>query len=212
MPSRALSRDESKAITRKRLLDGAARLLGEVGYGGLSTSAVARAAGVAQPTFYVHFRDMDDLVRALGMERIGALRARLRAAREELIAGRGVDAVRETFRMSVQTWIENPGLFQLYAQEMQHPTSPMGKMARELRAEVHADLVRDLTRLGLPSSTKAERERVQMVAEAMIAQTEALARGYLDGTYKNVDAVVDVLTRFAVGLLTLEGNIPPGAT
>ena len=212
MPRRALSRDESKAITRRRLLDGATRLLGEVGYAGLSTSAVARAAGVAQPTFYVHFRDMDDLVRALGMERIGALRARLRAAREELIAGRGVDAVRETFRMSVQTWIENPGLFQLYAQEMQHPTSPMGKMARELRAEVHADLVRDLTRLGLPSSTKAERERVQMVAEAMIAQTEALARGYLDGTYKNVDAVVDVLTRFAVGLLTLEGNIPPGAT
>jgi hypothetical protein len=155
---------------------------------------------------------MDDLVRALGMERIGALRARLRAAREELIAGRGVDAVRETFRTSVQTWIENPGLFQLYAQEMQHPTSPMGKMARELRAEVHADLVRDLIRLGLPASTKAERERVQMVAEAMIAQTEALTRGHLDGTFRNVDAVVDVLTRFAVGLLALEGNIPPGAT
>src|SRR5262245_58511275 len=163
MPSRALSRDESKAITRKRLLDGAARLLGEVGSGGLSTSAVARAAGVAQPTFYVHFRDMDDLVRALGTERIGALRARLRAAREEIIAGRGVDAVRESFRVSVQTWIENPGLFRLYAQEMQHPTSPVGKMARELRAEVHADLAQDLIRLGLPASTKGERERVQMV-------------------------------------------------
>ena len=212
MPSRALSRDESKAITRKRLLDGAARLLGKEGYGALSTSAVARAAGVAQPTFYVHFRDMDDLVRSLGTERIGALRARLRAAREDVLAGRGVDAVRETFRVSVQTWIENPGLFRLYAQEMQHPTSPMGKMARELRAEVHADLVQDLVRLGLPASTKTERERVQMVAEAMIAQTEALSRGYLDGTYKNVDAVVDVLTRFAVGLLTLEGNLPPGRT
>ena len=212
MPKRALSRDESKAITRQRLLDGAARLLGEVGYGGLSTSAVARAAGVAQPTFYVHFRDMDDLVRSLGTERIGALRARLRAAREDLLAGRGVDAVRETFRMAVQTWVENPGLFRLYAQEMQHPTSPMGKLARELRAELHADLVQDLVRLGFPSATKAERERVHMVAEAMIAQTEALARGHLDGTYKNIDAVVDVLTRFAVGLLTLEGNLPPGAT
>ena len=212
MPSRALSRDESKAITRKRLLDAAARLLGEVGYGGLSTSAVARAAGVAQPTFYVHFRDMDDLLRTLGAERIGALRAQLRTAREGLLAGRGVDAVRETFRVSLQTWIENPGLFQLYAQEQQHPTSPMGKMARELRAEIHRDLVEDLTRLGLPSSKAVERERVAMVAEAMIAQTEALARGYLDGTYKNANAVIDVLTRFAVGLLTLEGTIPPGST
>jgi AcrR family transcriptional regulator len=205
MPSRALSRDESKAITRQRLLDGAARLLGEVGYGGLSTSAVARVAGVAQPTFYVHFRDMDDLLRTLGAERIGALRSRLRTAREGLLAGRGVDAVRETFRVSLETWIENPGLFRLYAQEQQHPTSPMGKMARDLRAEVHRDLVEDLTRLGLPAANAAERERLHMMADAMIAQTEALARGYLDGVYKSVDAVVDVLTRFAVGVLTLEG-------
>ena len=208
MPSRALSRDESKAITRRRLLDGAARLLAEVGYGGLSTSAVARAAGVAQPTFYVHFRDMDDLLRTLGAEQIGALRTRLRAAREGLLAGRGVDAVRETFRVSLEAWIENPGLFKLYAQEVRHPTSPMGKMARELRAEVHTDLVEDLTRLGLPAADAAERERLDMMAEAMIAQTEALARGYLDGIYKNVDTLVDVLTRFAVGVLTLEGSLP----
>ena len=209
MPSRALSRDESKAITRRRLLDGAARLLGEVGYGGLSTSAVARAAGVAQPTFYVHFRDMDDLLRTLGTEQIGALRTRLRAARQGLLAGRGVDAVRETFRVSLEAWIANPGLFKVYAQELHHPTSPMGKMARELRTEIHRDLVEDLSRLGLPAAKAAERERLDMMAEAMIAQTEALARGYLDGTYRNVDTLVDVLTRFAVGVLTLEGGLAP---
>jgi len=150
---------------------------------------------------------MGDLLRTLGTERIGALRARLRKAREELLAGRGVDAVRETFRVSLETWIENPGLFKLYAQEQQHPTSPMGNMARELRAEVHRDLVEDLTRLGLPSTTRAERERLEMMAEAMIAQTEALARGHLDGTYKNVEAVVEVLTSFAVGVLALEGSL-----
>jgi TetR/AcrR family transcriptional regulator, fatty acid biosynthesis regulator len=210
VPSRALSRDESKAITRRRLLDAAAKLLGEVGYGGLSTGAVARAAGVAQPTFYVHFRDMDDLLRTLGTEQIGALRTRLRTARQALITGqRGVDAVRETFRVSLDAWIDNPGLFRLYAQEVGHPTSPMGKMARELRTELHADLVDDLTRLGLPARSQAERERIAMMAEAMIAQTEALARGHVDGTYRDVEVLVDVLTRFAVGVLTLEGAIAP---
>jgi TetR/AcrR family transcriptional regulator, fatty acid biosynthesis regulator len=209
MPSRALSRDESKAITRRRLLDAAAQLLGEVGYGGMSTGAVARAAGVAQPTFYVHFRDMDDLLRTLGTEQIDALRARLRAARQALITGqRGVDAVRETFRVPLDAWIQNAGLFRLYGQEFHHPTSPMGKLSRELHAELHADLVDDLTRLGLPSRTAPERERIAMMAEAMIAQTEALARGYVDGRYKDVDALVDVLTRFAVGVLTLEGALP----
>src|SRR4026207_350592 len=120
MPSRALSRDESKAITRQRLLDAAARLRGEVGYGGLSPGAVARAAGVAQPTFYVHFRDMDDLLRTLGGEQLGALRTRLRAAREGVIAGRGVETVRETFRIPLDTWIETPGLLRMYAQELRH--------------------------------------------------------------------------------------------
>jgi AcrR family transcriptional regulator len=208
MPRRVLSRTESKAITRRRLLDAATRLLGEVGHGGLSTSAVARAAGVAQPTFYVHFRDMDDLLRTLGSEEMGALRARLRTAREGLLAGRGVEAVRETFRIPLEAWIANPGLFRMYAQEINHPASPMGKMARELRAEVHKDLVEDLTRLGLPAAKAADRERLHMMAEAMIAQTEALARGYLDGTYENVDTLIDVLTRFAVGVLTLEGGLP----
>jgi len=44
----------------------------------------------------------------------------------------------------------------------------------------YADLVDDLTRLGLPAGTPAERERIAMMAEAMIAQTEALARGYVE--------------------------------
>jgi len=30
---------------------------------------------------------------------------------------------------------------------------------------------------------------------------------YLDGTYRNVDTLIDVLTRFAVGVLTLEGGL-----
>lgn len=209
MPSRALSRDESKAITRRRLLDAAARVMAEAGHGGISTSAIARAAGVAQPTFYVHFRDKEDLLRTLGTEQMGTLRARLREAREGVIAGRGVEAVRETFRVPLETWIENPELLRLYAQELRQPGSPLGKMARNLRTEIRTDLVEDLTRLGLPAATATERERLEMMAEAMIAQTEALALGYLDGSFTDVDAIVDVLTRFAVGVLGLEGSIAP---
>lgn len=77
-------------------------------------------------------------------------------------------------------------------------------MARQLLDEVWRDLVDDLVRLGLPAATPADRERVQMIAEAMIAQTEALALGYLEGRYTNLDAVVEVLTHFAVGVLSLD--------
>ena len=69
-----IRREEAKFLTRRRLLDAAATLLGETGYAGLSASAVTRAAGVAQPTFYVHFRDKNDLVRTLADEKIGVIR------------------------------------------------------------------------------------------------------------------------------------------
>ena len=59
------------------------------------------AESIAQPTFYVHFRDKDDLLRTLATEPIGALRARLREARLGVLAGRGALAVRATFRLSL---------------------------------------------------------------------------------------------------------------
>ncbi len=200
---RTLSREEGKLITRRRLLEAAAKLLAEAGYGGLSASAVARAAGVAQPTFYVHFRDKDELLQVLSEERIGALRARLREARGRVREGQGVEAVRDTFRVPLQTFLEDPGLFRLYTQEARQPGSPLGAHALRLREELWKDLVDDLAGLGLPATTPAEREEVEMIAEAMIAQTEALASGYLEGRYTSVESLVELLTRFAVGVLGL---------
>ncbi|MGH7897012.1 MAG: TetR/AcrR family transcriptional regulator [Candidatus Binatia bacterium] len=200
---RSLTREEGKLITRRRLLEAAAKLLGETGYGALSASAVARAAGVAQPTFYVHFRDKDDLLETLADERIGELRARLREARERVRAGEGVDAVRDTFRLPLETLLAQPALFRLYAQEHQQPGSPLGEKSRRLRDEVRRDLAEDLVRLGLPAATPHERQQVQMIAESMIAQTEALGLGYLDGRYDDLESIVEVLTRFAVGVLGL---------
>ena len=206
-PPRALTREEAKLITRRRLLDAAAQLLGESGYGGLAASAVARAAGVAQPTFYVHFRDKDDLVRALADERIGGLRTRLKEARERVRRGEGIDAVRETFRIPLETFLENPGIFRIYARELHERESPIGAKARSLRDELRRDLAEDLAGFGLPSSTRTEREQLEMTAEAMIGQVEALGLALVERRYESLDDVVEVLTRFAVGILGLS-NVP----
>jgi hypothetical protein len=42
-----------------------------------------------------------------------------------------------------------------------------------------------------------------MIAAAIVAQTEAVALVYLDGRYKSLDAVIDALTRFTVGVIGL---------
>jgi AcrR family transcriptional regulator len=202
--TKPLTREEGKLITRRRLLESAAKLLGKTGYGGLSVSAVARAAGVAQPTFYVHFRDKEDLLQTLADEKFGGLRAKLREARERVRAGQGVDAVRDTFRLPLQTFLEQPALFRLYQQEIRQPGSPLGEQSRRLRDELRNDLTEDLVGLGMLTVTEGDRKQVEMIAESMIVQTEALGLGYLDGRYDDIETIVEVLTRFAVGVLGLK--------
>jgi TetR/AcrR family transcriptional regulator, fatty acid biosynthesis regulator len=198
--ARVLTREEGKLITRRRLIEAATALLRSQGLAGLSASAVAREAGVAQPTFYVHFEDKDDLLQTIAAEKIGGLRATLRETRERVREGAGVEAIRETFRIPLRTFVAEPELFRLYLQEFHQPASPMGEQARHLFDEFREDLTEDLVRLGMPSSTPAERQQVEMTAEAMIAQTQALGLAYLEGRYSNLDDVVEVLTRFAVGV------------
>jgi AcrR family transcriptional regulator len=199
--ARALTREESKLVTRRRLLDAAGRLLEEVGYGKLSASAVAREAGVAQPTFYVHFRDKAELVRTLAEDRIGELRARLRGLREGARVERSIEGIRETFRTSLRAQAEHPSLYRLYVQERHQPESPFGEQARRLADELRRDLAEDLIAFGLPAGSEPERQRVAMIADAIVAQTEALGAGFVDGRYEELEAVVDVLTTFTVGVL-----------
>ena len=196
-------------MTRRRLLDAAGRLLEDVGYGKLSASAVARAAGVAQPTFYVHFRDKDELVRTLAEARIGELRAHLRGLREVVRRARNTDAIRETFRASLRAQADHPGLFRLYLQERHQPESPFGEQSRRLADELRRDLADDLIAFGLPAASAPERQRVAMIADAIVAQTEALGAGWVDGRYEDLEAVVDVLTAFTLGVLGMREDADP---
>jgi AcrR family transcriptional regulator len=203
---RPLSREESKLITRRRLLDAAVKILGRSGYGALSVSAVAREAGIAQPTFYVHFADKDDLVRTVAQERIETIRVRLREARRNLVRDGSIDALRETFRLPLRALLESPELFRLYIQEYYQPGSPFGEQARRHQRELEQDLVDDLLAQNIAAETPADRERMMMMAEGMIALTQTLGFGYIEGRYTDLEAIVDVLAQFALGVLAPAGN------
>lgn len=201
--TRALTREESKLITRRRLLEAAATILRESGSGKLSASAIAREAGIAQPTFYVHFKDKDDLLQTLAREKIDAIRRPLKEARLELASGAGgLEVLQRTFRVPLEALVEHPELFRLYVQQFHDPGSPFGAQARQLRRELEADLVEDLAALGVPANTAVERQRLEMMAAGMIELTQTLALGYVDGRFDDLDTIVDVLTRFALGAVS----------
>jgi len=54
--------------TRRRLLDATLALIGEEGSHKLSASRIARSAGVASQSFYLYFRDIDEILLTLSEE------------------------------------------------------------------------------------------------------------------------------------------------
>lgn len=83
-PRRAASgaRQRSRLATRARLLAGGRALFAEHGLHGVTSHDIARAAGVASGTFYLHFPDKQALFREIVYEAIRQLRERLETAFE----------------------------------------------------------------------------------------------------------------------------------
>lgn len=70
----------SRVATRERLLASGVELFAAKGLHAVTTHEVARAAGVATGTFYLHFRDKRELFRQIALEALRELRWRLDAA------------------------------------------------------------------------------------------------------------------------------------
>jgi len=88
------SRREQKRRTKKRLFEAACRLLANDGYHRTSVAAIAREAGVAKGTFFVHFATKEALITELVDSQV----RQTRAARERVLArgGTPIEALRAT--------------------------------------------------------------------------------------------------------------------
>jgi AcrR family transcriptional regulator len=83
-----LSREHVAESQRWRLLGAAAELLAEVGYRRLTTHKIAARAAVSFHTFYVHFRGLDDCLRAAFEAAASVVAESARVAESaELLAG-----------------------------------------------------------------------------------------------------------------------------
>lgn len=80
----------SRAATRERLLASGIELFAANGLRAVTTHDVARAAGVATGTFYLHFRDKRELFRQIALEALRELRRRLD------LAASSAEAVRDS--------------------------------------------------------------------------------------------------------------------
>lgn len=190
-----MTRKEAKRLTREGLLEAARSILLCNGEEALTASAVARAAGVANATFYEHFANKDELLRTLAEELFTRLREELRGPRWEAIqAPTSEEKLRRQFRVPLDVLTADPGLFRLSLRvRHQSPRSALGEMSVRLAGGTKRDLVQELIDRGYPASTPVQRRRLEMIADIHTAAVEALALGYVNGRYPDLDELVDML-------------------
>jgi AcrR family transcriptional regulator len=197
---RALSRSESKAVTRQALLDAALEILDAEGTAALTTINVTRRVGIAQSTFYAHFADMNDLLRQLTEHLATQRQSTTRRARWEFGSHRrDVERGRDMYRVPLHGLLAHPPVLRLVLRSRLDPTSPLGRWSRQLVEDNRQELIDDIVAAGAPHATDVEHRRIEMYADGVIALTETLALGAVDGRYPDTEEIVDVLVAFTTG-------------
>ena len=200
------SRREAKALTRQRLLAAARRLILGGGETRVTASAVAREAGVAGATFYEHFTNREELMKALAKDLFEELRRELDKRRKEaLLSPNDEDRLRQEFRTPIEILAANADVFRLALRERNHPGSPLGDSSRRITGNMRGDIVDELRARGYPSATPRELLRLEMIADIHIAATEAMALGYLSGRYPDLDEVLSMLVLMTRGTRLARG-------
>lgn len=215
MAAGRLTRREAKERTRRRLLLAARSQILAGGETRLSASSVARRAGVAGATFYEHFANRDELLRALSIELFDSLRQKLASRREQALAAPdSEEMLRQEFLTPLEVLAANPDLFRLALRVRHHAGSPLGDSSLRLSGNTRRDLVAEFVARGYPAATDTERRRLEMIADVHIAATEALATGHIGGRYPDLEEIVDVLvlvtrgTRLVRELRDRGGSVP----
>jgi AcrR family transcriptional regulator len=130
----------SRADTRSRIVDVAARLLREEGPAAVTTRGVAERAGVQAPVIYRLFGDKDGLLEAVA-EHVMAAFVSAKAEDVEAASAADVDPLedlRAGWAMQIDFGVANPALFRLLSDPDRVLHSPAARSGRQvLESRVH---------------------------------------------------------------------------
>jgi AcrR family transcriptional regulator len=184
-------------LTRRRLVDGAVDILRREGLAAATTGRIASAAGLKQPSFYVHFADRDEVFEAaadeIGKRMLEKLQ-RQHARFDPKDAHRSLTAL---YRSIVTAFLAEPELTRIFLRHRADADTVLGKVfGRQLR-EARGAIIQSLPMYGVspgPShSAVAVQAHAEAYVEAIMAAVLGMLEALLEGRIKDRDAAIDVL-------------------
>lgn len=154
-------RQQSRAETRRAILDATEALLVEDGFEAFSMRRLAERCGYTPPTIYHHFGDKQRLIDALLEERFQVLADALRAAETSTDPTENLRAFSVAF---AEFGLSNPTFYALLSQPRPDPDEPVPPAAEEARAVME----RPLVQLAAAGRLRADLEATQQVFWAFL--------------------------------------------
>lgn len=186
------TRKASKERTRQKLVQATLKILHKQGPTALTTGRIAQAAGVAQPTFYVHFKDMDHAMTEAANAVAEGLRGRMKDFREGLADGVSPEAaMRHAYSTSVEALLADRRAAELFLRHRRDVSSPLGKSWRGLLDGARQDLIADLHARGVGKKV----DDLVLLADSIIGLVLVTVESSLDGRVTNRPLAMAVMMR-----------------
>lgn len=201
-----MSRQINKERTRRRLLQAILKTIHRYGYGALTTGRVAELAGVAQPTFYVHFRSMDQ-----ALEQVAEWVA------EELSPGfdagtaseleRAGEVLEKAVLKCTRSLVHDRKVTEVFLRSRRDETSALGRrwiaLTDGLRERMRQIVVQ--VRPDIAASDAA------LHAELLVSIVFGLSEAFLDGRVENLERATAVASRAIVTSILTTSSVADAA-
>ena len=191
--TKRMSRQINKERTRRRLLQAILKTIHRYGHGALTTGRVAQLAGVAQPTFYVHFRSMDQ-----ALEQVAEWVAQELSPGLDARASADLDGAAEVLQQAVlkctSSIVRDRKVAEVFLRNRRDQTSALGR-----RWTVLGDSLRERMRQIVvqvrPDIAPAD---AALHAELLVSVIFGLAEAQLDGRIQNLGRATTTASRAIV--------------
>ena len=186
----------STELTRQRLIDGAVDILRREGLAAATTGRIASAAGLKQPTFYVHFEDRDEVFEAAAGEIGRRVLEKLQRQHTKFDPKDVRRSLIESYRSMLNGFLSEPELTRIFLRYRGDEGTVFGRVFGRQIDEARRAIVESVHLYGVTTAAREVVEvYVEMIVSAVLGMLEALIDGRVIDRDIAVEALADLTTK-----------------
>lgn len=207
--------------TRAKLVEVTIDLIRREGLEAVTTTRITQEAGIAQPGFYAHFKNVEECLETAANEVGSALREQQRQVRARTYERvrsvedfSNIDVLRALYDDLLCVILSEPAFTELFLRYRRDP-SPLGRAMRRVMDRTREEITEDLWRVSKALGYGPEHyPDVALYAELVLALYLGAVETLLDGRFRDRAFVVESLARNTRAMVLANaraaGLLPPG--